>query len=96
VAISLALGANRFNDLSDPPLRVDYWVLNGGTVEVRVYNVADVAVRHLSSATMAPGAYTLYWDGKDDTGAPMASGLYLIAVTEPGRVDIKKVLVLKQ
>jgi hypothetical protein len=96
VSISLALGANRFDDLSDPPLRVDYWVVNGGAVQVRVYNVVGLAVRHLTDADMQPGAYTLYWDGKDDTGAPLASGLYLVAVKEPGRVDIKKVLVLKQ
>lgn len=63
---------------------------------MRVYNVANLCVRHLASASMPIGAYTLFWDGKDDTGAPLASGLYLVAVTEPGRVDIKKVLVLKQ
>jgi hypothetical protein len=96
VVISLALGANKFNDLSDPPLRIDYWIVNGGSYQIRVYNVAGLCIRHLASASTPIGAYTTYWDGKDDTGAPLASGLYVVAVTESGRVDVKKVLVLKQ
>lgn len=96
VGISLALGANRFNDQSDPPLRIDYWVKNGGSVQVQVYNVADLLIRHLSSQNQTIGAYSIYWDGKDDTGAQADSGLYLIAVIEPNRVEVKKVLVLKQ
>jgi hypothetical protein len=96
VNISLALGANRYNNLSDPPLAVDYWVLNGGTVQVRVYNVAGVAIRHLVNASMGVGAYATAWDGKDDTGAPVYSGLYIVAITEPNRVEVKKVLVLRQ
>jgi flagellar hook assembly protein FlgD len=92
----LALGSNRFDELSSPPLPVYYEVLQAGQVQIRVYNVADVLIRHLADASMSPGAYTIYWDGKDDTGAPAASGLYLVVLTEPGAMDIKKVLVLKQ
>lgn len=65
-------------------------------MEVRVYNVADLCVRHLVTLTQSPGTYTTFWDGKDDTGAPLYSGLYLVVVMEPGRVDVKKVVVLKQ
>jgi flagellar hook assembly protein FlgD len=96
VNISLALGVNKFNDLSDPPLRVDYWILNGGNIKVSVYNVADVKIRSLVSISQPVGAYTVYWDGLDDRGESVASGLYLVAVIEPKRVEIKKVLVLKQ
>jgi hypothetical protein len=96
VDIPLALGANEFKDLTDPPLRIDYWVENSGSVQIRIYSAVDLLVRHLASLNQAAGAYTIYWDGRDDTGAPLASGLYLVAVFENQRVEIKKVLVFKQ
>jgi flagellar hook assembly protein FlgD len=96
VNASLALGANRFNVLSDPPLLVAYWVVNGGQVDIRIYNVADICIRHLVSANMGLGAYAANWDGKDDNGNPVYSGLYLVAITEPGRIEIKKVVAVNQ
>lgn len=92
----LILGANVYNDVSDPPLRVDYWVIQGGSVQLRVYNVAGSTIRHLASVDQAPGAYTLFWNGLDDDGQESSTGLYLIALIQPNRVDIKKVAVVKQ
>lgn len=69
---------------------------NGGSIHIDVYNVAGLEMRHLVAQSMIAGAYTIYWDGRDDTGAPMASGLYLVVMTEPSRMEIKKVVVLKQ
>lgn len=89
----MCLGANKFNDLSDPPLRVDYWVEDGGDTQVGVYNVAGQLIRSLVSASLQVGAYTTYWDGKDDTGSAAYSGLYIVAVKESKRWEVKKVLV---
>jgi flagellar hook assembly protein FlgD len=75
---------------------VDYWVLNGGDVQLRVYNVRGTTIRHLYTGSQAPGAYTLTWDGLDDDGQQASTGLYLIAVMEPNRVETKKVAVVKQ
>ncbi len=61
-----------------------------------VYNVADARIKTLVHASLPAGAYTAYWDGRDDRGEIAASGLYLVAVLEPRRMEIKKVLVLKQ
>ena len=65
-------------------------------MELRVFNVAGRTIRHLVSQSMVPGAYSLTWDGLDDQGEQAATGLYLIAVIEPKRVEIKKVVVVKQ
>jgi hypothetical protein len=92
----LALGANQFNSQSDPPLRVDYWDTEGGNIQVGVYNVADVKIRTLANTSLPMGAYSLNWDGRDDRGEMVASGLYLVVVIEPKRIEIKKVLVVKQ
>ena len=71
-------------------------MINGGDVQLRVYNVRGATIRHLYSGSQAPAAYTQYWDGLDDNGQEASTGLYLIAVMEPNRVEIKKVAVVKQ
>jgi flagellar hook assembly protein FlgD len=92
----LVLSANVFNDVSDPALRVDYWVINGGDVQVRVYNVAGATIRHLAAGAQSPGGYSLFWNGLDDYGQQASTGLYIIALIQPSRLDIKKVAVVKQ
>ncbi len=46
-------------------------------VELKIYDVAGRLVRTLVSENKAPGSYTVQWDGRDDRGAPVASGVYL-------------------
>jgi flagellar hook assembly protein FlgD len=96
VGAALLLSSNEFKDLSDPPLRVDYLVENDGGVRLQVFNVAGLEMRKVLDQSLTAGSYSAFWDGKDDTGAPLASGLYLVVLTEPGHMEIKKVVVLKQ
>jgi flagellar hook assembly protein FlgD len=77
-------------------LRIDYWDIEGGDVQIRVYNVRGTTIRHLSDLTLPAGSYTVYWDGKDDNGESVYSGLYIVAVIEPKRVEFKKVSVVKE
>jgi hypothetical protein len=93
---SLALGANTFNSVTGPPLLVLYQCLGGGKLDLKVYNVANACVRHMVSAALPVGSYTAQWDGKDDNGEPVYSGLYLVTVIESGRLEIKKVVAVHQ
>jgi flagellar hook assembly protein FlgD len=77
-------------------LRIDYWVINGGSVQIRVYGLSGQTARHLYKASLPIGAFTTNWDGKDDKGQPVASGLYMVVITEPNRMEIKKVAVVKE
>ncbi len=49
--------------------------------------------RTISSATRAPGRYTLKWDGKDNEGKPVKAGRYTIcieAAREHGGYDLQR------
>jgi len=63
-------------------------------MQVRVYNVAGQEIKTLVDGSFPVGAYTTYWDGKDDNDSPVYSGLYLVAVKESRRWEAKKVLVI--
>ena len=46
-------------------------------VTLRVYNILGQEVRTLVDELQSPGEYTVIWDGKDNLGGELASGVYL-------------------
>jgi len=63
------------------------------TVSLEVYNALGQRVRVLqASAQLAPGTHTVAWDGRDDTGANVASGLYLVVVRSDDQVVSRQVV----
>ena len=92
----MVLGVNKLNSLTGPPLKIDYTVGAGGDIQIRVLGVSGETVRHLISGTLAQGSYTIYWDGKDDKGEAVATGLYVIAVKRTDKDSLKKVLVVRR
>jgi len=64
---------NPFN----PTTTVEYMIPESGHITIDVYNITGQKVRNLLSENMAPGNYTVVWNGKDDVGLPAASGVYL-------------------
>jgi len=56
--------------------------------ELVVYDVKGRRVRTLARS-VPPGLYVLSWDGRDDSGRPAASGVYILRL---GEVSCKLVL----
>ncbi len=50
--------------------------VSSASVEVAIYNVAGRRVRNLVNESKSPGAYETTWDGRDDSGAEVRSGVY--------------------
>ncbi len=62
-------------------------------VEIVVYDVAGRPVRHLTSRAFGAGAHALPFDGTDDRGRRLASGLYIYRFVAAGRVETRKLVV---
>ena len=63
---------------------------------VRVYDVAGRLVRTLVEGNLDAGPHEIVWDGTDDAGRRVASGVYF-AASEPevGRSVAAKVVLLR-
>ena len=48
-----------------------------GSAHAVVFNLAGRRVRSLDLGILSPGSHDITWDGRDDSGCPVASGLYL-------------------
>jgi hypothetical protein len=73
-ALLLPNHPNPFNPSTVIPYRMDV----AGTVGLTVYDAAGRKVRHLVSGACGPGEYETRWDGTDDGGRAVATGLYFV------------------
>ncbi|MBI1797997.1 MAG: family 43 glycosylhydrolase [Candidatus Eisenbacteria bacterium] len=62
---------------------------------VEVRDVAGRGRRHLFNGTLNAGATRLAWDGADDRGEPVRSGVYIVTVETPGVRLSRRVLRLR-
>jgi subtilisin-like proprotein convertase family protein len=83
------LNPNPFN----PITTVSYGQPVDGDVSLRIYNVAGQLVRVLVDGPGEAGYHSAVWNGRDDSGAPVASGVYFCRMeTETFSATAKMVL----
>lgn len=68
---------------------------SAGYAELSVYNVAGQKVRTLASGTMPAGWHTAVWNGRDDRGRRVSSGIYLSRLVIRERQLITKMTMLR-
>ncbi|HEY3155238.1 MAG TPA: PKD domain-containing protein [Candidatus Eisenbacteria bacterium] len=61
---------------------ISYRVGDNGPVSVRIYSVNGQLVRSLREEYATPGAYEVRWNGRDDGGRVMPSGIYFVSVKQ--------------
>ncbi len=68
----------------------------GGLVELKIFDILGQEVKTLVKKNMVPGTYTVKWDGSDDNGVPVASGVYLYRLKINDHfVQTKKMILLR-
>ena len=102
---------NPFNPETRIPFELNEGLFVDGRtamVSVRIYNVlqqfvaAPTALNHPSGQTplvdlehVAPGRYEAYWDGLDQAGRKVASGIYFVQLTVNGERAVIRMYVTK-
>jgi flagellar hook assembly protein FlgD len=66
-----------------------------GQIDLDLYDVAGHRVRQIASGPFPAGAQTLRWDGTDDRGRTVASGVYLLNLRADGVSRTIKVSVME-
>ena len=83
---------NPFN----PATTIQYSIATAGPTAIRIYSVTGAMVRTLVHQFHAPGTYSVRWDGRDDHGDRLASGVYFYKLeTASGVTASKKLIMLK-
>jgi PKD repeat protein len=74
---------------------ISFTLSEGGNAELTVYNVLGQAIRHLAGGFHSEGTHTVHFDGTDDRGATVASGMYFYRLITSELVTSKKMILLK-
>ena len=69
--------------------------LAGKRVQLEIFNILGERVRQLVNRRQMAGTYRVQWDGRDDGGVPVASGVYLYRLKVADRHLSRKMMLLK-
>jgi len=85
---------NPFNPVTEVSYSVPAWAA-GTPHALVVYDVTGRRVRTLVDGPSLPGQQTAIWDGRDDSGAAVSSGVYLYRLEAAGFRAERKMVLLK-
>jgi hypothetical protein len=88
------LFANHPNPFN-PSTTISYSLAAAGDVQLVVFDTAGRRVRSLVNAAEAAGGHTVTFDGRDDQGGVLASGVYFYRLETGGVVRTRKMVLLK-
>jgi hypothetical protein len=74
---------------------IRYNVKNSSLVNIAIYNLKGEKVRTLVSENKANGFYKTVWNGRDDNGNAVSSGVYLYRMQADGMVSTQRMLLVK-
>jgi len=92
-------GVSAFNNLFNPArseqVQMSYTMATQDHVLIQVYDRDGADIRRLFDQDQAPGSYTVSWDGRNNEGSTVASGMYVVYLQLGGHHETRKVIVVK-
>lgn len=82
---------NPFN----PSTTIAFSLKDAANVDLTIYDVAGRRVRNLVDERRDRGVYQITWDGQNDSGSRVASGVYFYKMIAGSFTDTKKLTILK-
>ncbi|HIB52633.1 MAG TPA: T9SS type A sorting domain-containing protein, partial [Candidatus Marinimicrobia bacterium] len=82
---------NPFN----PVTTIAYDIPEIANVRIDMYNILGQKVRTLVNGTHQPGVYHVRWNGTNDFGNPLSSGMYFYRISSEQFISVKKLVLMK-
>jgi len=92
--IITALKAN-FPNPFNPTTTIAFQMAHQGRVVIDVYNIKGQRVKSLVDAVYGNGEHKVVWNGSDDNGHDVSSGIYFYRMSCEGYVGVKKMVMVK-
>ncbi len=89
-----ALSQNYPNPFN-PQTTIDFTLTRGERVRVSVHDAAGRLVKELTNELYGPGIWSVTWNGKDDGGKDVSSGVYFLKLKSASLEDAKKMTLVR-
>ncbi|MFH1843454.1 MAG: FlgD immunoglobulin-like domain containing protein, partial [bacterium] len=93
-AAAFTVDANYPNPFN-PSTRIEYRMPRAGQLQIAIYNVRGELVKRLLDEVVEAGEGFVVWDGSDDAGAEVSSGVYFYKTTALGKTSIQKMALIR-
>ena len=94
-APALQLSARNYPNPFNPTTTIKFVAPRTGELSMKVYNVRGELVRTLINGTVEQGENSIDWNGKDNRGSQVASGVYFYEVRMGNDVQVNKMALVK-
>jgi len=74
---------------------IRYALPEPSSVSLKVYDISGRLIRVLDGGVRSAGAYSIRWDGRDESGNPVPGGVYLCRLQTGGFAQTRSVVVLR-
>ncbi|NOX38199.1 MAG: S8 family serine peptidase [Calditrichaeota bacterium] len=82
---------NPFN----PITTIEFGLPKNSEIRLEIFNILGQKIRILASGLYKPGHYKVKWDGRNDQGIPVPSGIYFYRLSTNNFVTIKKMILMR-
>jgi flagellar hook assembly protein FlgD len=94
IPVVTALQGNYPNPFN-PVTTIRFAAKDSGRMSLLVYNTKGQLVRTLVNGDVKAGNHSIVWNGKDDNGKPVSSGVYMYRMQTTGYSKTQKMMLMK-
>ena len=94
IPIHYSLSQNYPNPFN-PGTQIRYQLPEAGHVSLVIYNILGQRVKSLVNRRKEEGYYSVYWNGKNEEGVEVTSGIYLSRMTAGKFTKTRKMIILR-
>jgi len=88
---NLNISPNPFN----PETTIFFNTESECNIELTIYNLKGQKIKYLTSKPFPAGNHSVFWNGKDDSGQVVVSGIYFCLLQSGNRKIAKKMMIIK-
>jgi hypothetical protein len=74
---------------------IEFTLPNSGQVVIIIFDILGRELNTLVSQKFSSGKYRVIWDGKDQHGHPVGSGIYFYLLKTDGHIDYRKMMIIR-
>ncbi|NCQ19682.1 MAG: T9SS type A sorting domain-containing protein, partial [Ignavibacteria bacterium] len=79
----------------NPATTINFSIAEKSNVQLRVFNLLGEVVKTLVNQNEEAGVHSITWNGLNETGAPVNSGIYLLRLEAGSQIQMRKMILLK-
>ena len=88
-------GLVSFPNPANPSTQISFVLAQTTDTSLEIYNTIGQLVRTVNRGILSAGTHTLHWDGNNDQGQGVVSGLYFIRLETENKVHVQKLLLVR-